>query len=146
MKLEFIECKKCSSPMPKLRKELYGYDVCVKCSTVMPKVGRVLTYGQGEEIWNDLEIIDQESAKRVLELENTSKSKDFTVLGLLDFNQDSIDDLEPKFKNVGAIGSVITNFEYSNSEIIKTSEEEEEDDEEDLESDLTDDLLDDIID
>jgi hypothetical protein len=138
-KLELIECKKCSNQMPKLRKELYGYDFCVKCSTVMPKVGRVVTYGQGEDIWNDLEIMDQESAKRILELEQMNSSNNFEILELLDYNQDSAEDSEPKYKNIGAVNSVISNFDYID---IESSDELDQDDEEDI---VTEEDSDDII-
>jgi protein-tyrosine phosphatase len=68
--LETVACKVCDRPMPKLRRELYGYDFCVKCSNVQPKVGRIVTYGQGDHTWNDLEVLDQDAVTRVLELES----------------------------------------------------------------------------
>jgi hypothetical protein len=75
--------------MPKLRLELYGYDFCINCSTVKPKVGRTLTLGTGDDTWNDLEILDQDVAKKVIELESTFKtSKKVSDEDLLDFNQE----------------------------------------------------------
>lgn len=132
-KLEMIECSTCNGPMPKLRKELYGYNFCVKCSTVLPKVGRVVTYGQGEEIWNDVEILDQESAKRILELEQLSNGK-LENLDLLDYNQDSSDQLENKYKSIGAVRELLNNYDLLDFDYIKLEptdpEEEEEDPEE----------------
>lgn len=127
-KLVLIECNKCSSLMPKLRKDLYGYDFCTKCSDVLPKVGRVVTYGQGEDIWNDLEIMDQESAKRILELEQMNSSNNFSILELVDYNQESSDESENKYKNVGAVSSVIPNFDYIDANVKEDSQEEDEED------------------
>lgn len=131
-KLEMIECSTCSGPMPKLRKELYGYNFCIKCSTVLPKVGRVVTYGQGEEIWNDVEILDQESAKRILELEQLSNGK-LENLDLLDYNQDSADQLEGKYKSIGAVRELLNNYDLLDFDYIKLdpTDPEEEDSEED---------------
>jgi hypothetical protein len=108
-KLDMIECSTCDGPMPKLRKELYGYSFCVKCSTVLPKVGRVVTYGQGEEIWNDVEILDQEAAKRILELEQFSGKK-LEYLELLDYNQDSSDQSDSKYKEIGAVRELMNSY------------------------------------
>jgi hypothetical protein len=130
-KLEMIECSTCNGPMPKLRKELYGYNFCVKCSTVLPKVGRVVTYGQGEEIWNDVEILDQDSAKRILELEQLSNGK-LENLDLLDYNQDSADQLESKYKSIGAVRELLNNYDLLDFDYIKLepTDPEEEDSEE----------------
>jgi hypothetical protein len=130
-KLEMIECSTCNGPMPKLRKELYGYNFCVKCSTVLPKVGRVVTYGQGEEIWNDVEILDQDSAKRILELEQLSNGK-LENLDLLDYNQDSADQLESKYKSIGAVRELLNNYDLLDFDYIKleSTDPEEEDSEE----------------
>jgi hypothetical protein len=89
--LETIDCTCCGNPFPKLRKELYGYSFCVNCSTVKPKVGRTLTLGEGDHTWNDLEILDQDTAKRVLELENAFKTDKYGSDGdLLDYNEEEV--------------------------------------------------------
>jgi hypothetical protein len=123
--IETISCKVCSDPMPKLRKELYGYDFCVKCSTVMPKVGRVVTYGQGEDTWNDLEIMDQETAKRILELEQLNSSVKFDESDLLDFNQDLSDNPGYKYRVVGAVSEIVNKFDIPDMEIIHCEIDEE---------------------
>lgn len=127
-KLEMIECRTCGGPMPKLRKELYGYNFCVKCSTVLPKVGRVVTYGQGEDIWNDVEILDQESARRILELEQFSGKK-LEYLELIDYNQDSADQSDSKYKEIGAVRELMNNYGPLDFDYIYDIKEESEDDE-----------------
>jgi len=92
MSLELIECKNCGNKMPKLRLTEYGYNFCVNCSTVMPKVGRTLTLGQGDHTWNELEILDQETAKKVIELEMQHQNYKLDQSPLLDYNQDFTDD------------------------------------------------------
>lgn len=140
--LEIIDCSVCSNPMPKLRKELYGYDFCVKCSTVMPKVGRVVTYGQGEDTWNDLEIMDQETAKRILELEQLNSSIKFDEEDLLDFNQDSSDNPGYKYRVVGAVSEIVNKFDIPDIEIIHSEIDEDSfEDLEDLEDPDSEDFL-----
>lgn len=85
---ELIKCNSCGNDMPKLRLTLYGYDFCTKCSTVKPKVGRTLTLGTGDHTWNDLEILDQDVAKRVIELEAAQRGQKVDDLDLLDYNQE----------------------------------------------------------
>ena len=72
MQLEMITCTKCNSPMPKLRKEKYGYSFCVNCSTEKPLMARTVTFGTGDDIWTDTEIITQDQAQRILELESNA--------------------------------------------------------------------------
>lgn len=140
--LEIIDCNVCSNPMPKLRKELYGYDFCVNCSTVMPKVGRVVTYGQGEDTWNDLEIMDQETAKRILELEQLNSSIKFDEEDLLDFNHDSSDNPGYKYRVVGAVSEIVNKFDIPDIEIIHSEIDEDSfEDLEDLEDPDSEDFL-----
>lgn len=93
--LEMIACKCCGEQMPKLRKELYGYDFCIKCSTVKPKVGRTLTLGQGDHTWNEIEILDQDTARKVIDMESNYRiTRKPDAVDLLDYNQeDEFDDV-----------------------------------------------------
>jgi hypothetical protein len=87
MELEMISCTKCNSPMPKLRKEKYGYSFCVNCSTEKPLVARTVTFGTGDDIWTDTEIITQDQAQRILELEaNALGRKVVGEIEVLDFD------------------------------------------------------------
>jgi hypothetical protein len=92
MSLELIKCKCCSKDMPKLRLTEYGYNFCVECSTVMPKVGRTLTLGEGDHTWNELEILDQETAKKIIELEMQHRNYKADQGALLDYNLDQTED------------------------------------------------------
>lgn len=89
MQLETINCTKCNSPMPKLRKEKYGYSFCVNCSTEKPLMARTITFGTGDDIWTDTEIITQDQAQRILELEaNALGRKVVGEIEVLDFDTD----------------------------------------------------------
>lgn len=119
LEMEMIPCTSCSNPMPKLRKELYGYTFCIKCSTVLPKVGRTVTCGQGDHTWNETEILDQEVAKRILELEQITDKNALINTDLLDFNEDS--ETAKKYRSIGSV-----------REIIEDGKEESGQEEEDL--------------
>lgn len=123
LEMEMIPCTSCNSPMPKLRKELYGYTFCIKCSTVLPKVGRTVTCGQGDHTWNETEILDQEVAKRILELEQITDKNTLINTDLLDFNEDS--ESNKKYRSIGSVREIIR--------VPEDSEEGEEEDSDDLE-------------
>ena len=89
-KLEMIKCAKCGAPMPKLRLTQYGYKFCVKCSTEKPKVARFMTYGTGDHTWNDIQILDQETAAKLVEMDNaTSRLKEAIDLEYIDFDNEN---------------------------------------------------------
>lgn len=73
MEIEKIDCTSCGNLMPALRKEKYGYSFCVECSNVSPKVGRVIVIGEGDHTATELEIVDQDTAQRLYELENLGR-------------------------------------------------------------------------
>jgi len=83
---EMIPCIKCNAPMPKLRLDKYGYKNCINCSTEKPLLARTVTYGTGEEIWTDVEIITQDQANRILELEAQAAGRKAVPLEILDFD------------------------------------------------------------
>jgi hypothetical protein len=73
--------------MPKLRKEKYGYSFCINCSTEKPLMARTITFGTGDDIWTDTEIITQDQAQRILELEaNALGRKVVGEVEVLDFD------------------------------------------------------------
>jgi len=90
--LEMIRCSKCKSNMPKLRLDTYGYDFCINCSDVKPKVGRVRVVGQGDYTVTELDIVDQDTAKRLQELENSSRGVRNVPLEILNFDEDELSD------------------------------------------------------
>ena len=93
MQLEMIECPKCGSDFPKLRKEKYGYHVCVNCSTVKPVVGITTVEGYGDHTYNDIIIMDQDRALRIAAKEAELSGRRSDVLEILDF-ENELDDNE----------------------------------------------------
>lgn len=97
MQLEMIPCPKCGTDFPLKRKEL-GYHVCISCSTELPKVGRVVMVGEGDHTCIELDIMDQETAARLTELENIQRGlKTKGTVELLDYDSDE-DELEQQTK------------------------------------------------
>ena len=92
MNLEMIPCTRCGSDMPKLRLDNYGYDFCVNCSDVKPKVGRIRVVGEGDYTVTELDILDQDTARRLQELENTSRGVRNVPLEILNFDEDELGD------------------------------------------------------
>lgn len=90
MQIDQIECKRCGGDMPAIRKEKYGYNFCVGCSNVTPKVGRIIVIGQGDHTATELEIVDQETAGRLHELENQSRRVKNVPVELLNFQDDEV--------------------------------------------------------
>jgi hypothetical protein len=124
IEMEMIPCTSCTEPMPKLRKELYGYSFCIKCSTVLPKVGRTVTCGEGDHTWNEVEILDQDVAKRILELERMIDANSLLSADLLDYNEESED--STKYRSIGAVREIVKPV----SDTVQAFVEEEEDQEE----------------
>ena len=92
MILEKIKCTKCKGEMPKLRLTSYGYDFCIECSDVKPKVGRIRVVGEGDYTATELDVVDQDTAKRLQELENNSRGVRNTPLEILNFDEDEMSD------------------------------------------------------
>ena len=88
-KIKMISCPKCGQPMPELRKTQYGYNFCVDCSTVDKVVGITTVEGTGDHTYNDLIIMDQQTARRIAEKEAeiTGKAR-LTSAEILDFDKD----------------------------------------------------------
>jgi len=95
MELEKIKCSRCQEDMPKLRLEKYGYDFCVNCSDVKPKVGRIRVIGEGDYTVTELDVLDQDVARKLQEMENTSRGVKNNPLEILDYDEDeTADDLK----------------------------------------------------
>ena len=92
MSLEQIKCTRCKNDMPKLRLENYGYDFCITCSDVKPKVGRIRVIGQGDYTVTELDVLDQDTARRLQELENSSRGVRNVPLEILNFDEDEMSD------------------------------------------------------
>lgn len=86
MKLEMIECPSCLNPFPKKRQEL-GYKVCISCSTAKKVVGITTLEGKGDHTYNDLIILDHNTA-----LEYAKQEAEQTRVGsseFLDFDNEN---------------------------------------------------------
>lgn len=92
MELEKIKCSRCKSDMPKLRLDNYGYDFCVECSDVKPKVGRIRVIGEGDYTATELDVLDQDTARRLQEMENTSRGVRNVPLEILNYDEDELVD------------------------------------------------------
>jgi hypothetical protein len=92
MSLEQIKCTRCKNDMPKLRLDNYGYDFCVNCSDVKPKVGRIRVVGEGDYTATELDVLDQDTARRLQEMENTSRGVRNVPLEILNFDEDELVD------------------------------------------------------
>lgn len=92
MNLEMIPCTRCGNDMPKLRLDKYGYDFCVYCSDVKPKVGRIRVVGEGDYTVTELDVLDQDVARRLQELENTARGVRNVPLEILNYDEDEITD------------------------------------------------------
>jgi len=90
--MEKIKCSKCREEMPKLRLDNYGYDFCVECSDVKPKVGRIRVIGEGDYTVTELDILDQDTAVKLQELENTARGVRNIPLEVLNFDEDELGD------------------------------------------------------
>ena len=138
MELEMISCTKCNSPMPKLRKEKYGYSYCINCSTEKPLVARTVTYGTGDDIWTDTEILTQDQAQRIIELEaNAIGRKVVGEIEVLDFDTEE----SPVSSSATPIVQRLINEEEMDDQSAFVyvadydSVEEEEDDDDDISDD-----------
>lgn len=86
MQLEMIQCPNCGQDFPKKRVEL-GYKVCINCSSVKKVVGITTVEGQGDHTYNDLIILDHDTA-----LEYARREAELTGRGdseLLDFDNEN---------------------------------------------------------
>jgi len=92
MELEKIKCSRCQEDMPKLRLTIYGYDFCVNCSDVKPKVGRIRVIGEGDYTVTELDVLDQDVARKLQEMENTSRGIRNNPLEVLNFEEDEASD------------------------------------------------------
>lgn len=121
--LEMIKCSRCKGQMPKLRLDKFGYDFCVTCSDVKPKVGRVRVVGEGDHTITEMDILDQDVAKRLQAAENTARGVRNVPLEVLNYDEDEILDSDTSIKS-------------SVTKMMKDDEDDEdieEDDQEELE-------------
>jgi hypothetical protein len=129
MDLEKIKCTRCKDDMPKLRLDNYGYDFCVNCSDVKPKVGRIRVIGEGDYTVTELDVLDQDTARRLQELENNSRGVRNVPLEILNFDEDEMSD---SIKAIDAATVVAMNDELVVEEDLELVDKPTADDEEEV--------------
>lgn len=129
--LEMISCSRCSNAMPKLRLDQYGYDFCVTCSDVKPKVGRIRVVGEGDYTATEMDVLDQDTARRLQELENTSRGVKNNPLEILNFDEDEVLDSEKAI--VAATDKILDDELEEELTDLEDDEEEDIDEVDDLE-------------
>ncbi len=127
--MEMIKCSRCTGSMPKLRLDNYGYDFCVTCSDVKPKVGRIRVVGEGDYTATELDVLDQDTARRLQEMENTARGVRNVPLEILNFDEDELGD---DSKVLDAVIEKTLDDELEVEE-VEPDQQEEEVDVEDLE-------------
>jgi hypothetical protein len=127
--MEMIKCTRCHGDMPKLRLDSYGYDFCVKCSDVKPKVGRIRVIGEGDYTVTEMDILDQDTARKLQEMENMSRGVKNVPLEILNFDEDEVAD---DAKALAELTEKVLSDEYE-EEVIEDDEDPETPDVEDLE-------------
>lgn len=121
MEFEKIKCSRCQDDMPKLRLDSYGYDFCVKCSDVKPKVGRIRVIGEGDYTVTEMDVLDQDIARKLQEMENTSRGVRNVPLEILNFDEDQVSD------NDKALEAAIEKVLEDDLEAVEVEEELEQD-------------------
>jgi hypothetical protein len=121
--------------MPKLRLDNYGYDFCTNCSDVKPKVGRIRVIGEGDYTVTELDVLDQDTAKKLQELENTSRGVRNVPLEVLNYDEDEVTDdakaLDAVIEKVldNELEEEILEEDIEDLEDVEEAELDEEDDE-----------------
>jgi len=135
--MEQIKCTRCKNDMPKLRLDTYGYDFCVSCSDVKPKVGRIRVVGEGDYTATELDVLDQDTARKLQEMENISRGVRNVPLEILNFDEDEITD---DAKALDAVIEKTLDDELEAEEVVEDVEDVEDlEDVEDVDLDEEDD-------
>ena len=129
MELEKIKCSRCQEDMPKLRLEKYGYDFCVNCSDVKPKVGRIRVIGEGDYTVTEMDVLDQDVARKLQEMENTSRGIKNNPLEILDYDEDEASD---DIKTLQVVTEQALNVNIDEPEYIELPELGDDEDEEEV--------------
>ena len=120
MEFEKIKCSRCNGDMPKLRLDNYGYDFCVSCSDVKPKVGRIRVIGEGDYTVTEMDVLDQDTARKLQELENISRGVRNVPLEILNYDEDEVAD------DARALETVVEKVLEDDLEVIIEDDEVEE--------------------
>jgi hypothetical protein len=126
-----MNCVICDKEIPALRiKALPGTTTCVNCSTVAPKRGRVVSLGEGDHTYNELDIMDGETYRKVLSLEKREFYEKDSPIQIPVQEENELDQPAP------SVEEVISKLDAEEEEVLEapdpsvieeTEEEEEED-------------------
>ena len=96
-------CKVCGEEINPLRvKALPSAVTCVEHSTAAPKRGRILTLGEGDHTYNEIEILEEEVYKHVTAIEFGERSPLDEMPELQDYSATSLADYTGSLKNRAA--------------------------------------------
>ena len=121
--------------MPEVRFTRFGYDFCIHCSQEQPRIGRVVTMGEGDHTWNEIEFLDTVTAKKISEFEKQKSLSRLLELDLME--EDTFNETVQEIQHKLSSGEdTEEEDEYLEEEDIDSIlEEESEVDEEDEEGD-----------
>lgn len=98
-----VRCRSCGVVIHPMRLEaLPGTKVCVKCSQEGRKVGRIVSYGTGEEIGTQLEIVDVASTRTLKKVEELELNEEGLEL-LKSTDDDTGEDSYITYSNITSI-------------------------------------------
>lgn len=138
MEIEQVPCKRCKKPMPKLRLTKYGYNFCVECSSEKPKVALDVVHGEGDHTWNDIVVVDSDTAQEIARKEATLLRKK-TPVEVIDYDPD-----EPVFYL--AKKEILTKLFKDSEGLGKNELEEDLEDFLEIEDEIDEDLSDEVED
>jgi hypothetical protein len=72
-----MNCISCKEEINPLRlKALPNTKTCVNCSTTSPKRGVIMTYGDKDNTWNDISIVDDKEFEQIQRLKKQKPKLD----------------------------------------------------------------------
>lgn len=129
----------CGEEINPLRvKALPDTKTCVNHSTVSPKRGRILTLGEGDHTYNEIEIMDEDTYRRVTAIELGVDRLAEELPEIQNYEQNLVADTPIQFKE--KVNEVLDDLELLQDyevdpmdELLKKAEVEDEEEEEDEE-------------
>jgi hypothetical protein len=98
-----VKCRGCGEPIHPMRLEILPHTkVCVACSQEGKKVGRIVSYGTGEEIGTELEIVDVASTRTLKKVEELELNEEGLEL-LKSTDDDTGEDSYITYSNITSI-------------------------------------------
>jgi len=119
-----VYCRSCGESIHPMRLEILpNTTVCVTCSQEVKKVGKIVTYGTGEEIETALEILDPSKAKPYVENNAVFTEENLELFSIIDDDADEEDTYVTYSNVVKTLGE--EEVDLDSEEIEEYSDEEE---------------------